>query len=309
MKKWFLYICVTALLFFSCAGSPPAKNPKAANSQADVFWNTLPAGNQMVFIGVAGENIFNQQEAIDRALEDAARKIAFFYFVGGEVIHRENIGNGAFDYRVENKTTLDYDKEGYKKYIDALEFDADRDVRIENQAVFVRTRYADPGAPAVQYGYPAAGAKPGWIDSPPTEISGYLVGIGFAGPRLYHKDTVIASYENAVFALVHSLSSSVKSEITASQNSLDTFASYSAVTSSEAVSSGSVQGFYVLDTWTDPGTRAVWTLAVAKAASRPEALRPPEAPTQVLREEATAVEAIPEEAPAAPAETPAENTE
>jgi hypothetical protein len=259
---WYIVLICSSLV--SCAGSP------ATLGERD-FWNLLPVNgksgesNELIFIGVAGARM-NPQEAIDLAVEDAARRVAFFESIGGEVLHRVDMGAGFLDYRSEHKTTLYYDEE-YRRYREALEFDPEQDVRIEHQAVFVRTRYRASRRLLISHQYAAKNERPQWIDNPPKRISGFWVGVGFAGPRLYHKDTVIASYENAVFSIIESISNTVRSQMETSQASLGAFA-FSAVSSNEVSASGALQGFYVLETWTDPVTKAVWSLAVAETPER-----------------------------------------
>jgi hypothetical protein len=79
--------------------------------------------------------------------------------------------------------------------------------------------------------------------------------VGYSVPQLYHSDTVVASYENAVISLIESSFvkiRTIESETNRADNS-----------SSLSVASGTLTGFFVLDTWTDPANKAVWTLAIA----------------------------------------------
>jgi hypothetical protein len=258
---WF-GVLVCSVFLFSCTGSPDSKVSPAVDGD---FWNLSPVNekNELIFIGVAGVRI-NQQEAIDLALEDAARRVAFFQAVSGELLQRVEIGTGFLDYRSENQATLHYDEEGYRKYRDVLVFDPEQDVRIEHQAVFVRTRYQASRSFLIRHRYAAKYERPQWVDNPPKQISDFWVGVGFAGPRLYHKDTVIASYENAVFSIIASISNTVTAKIETTQDSGRTFSSFSAINSHEVSASGTLRGFYVLETWTDPATKAVWSLAIAE---------------------------------------------
>ncbi|MDR0630216.1 MAG: hypothetical protein LBG24_11410 [Treponema sp.] len=262
---WYVGL-VCSVLLFSCAGSPDSQVSPYVDVDQD-FWNLLPVNgenSELIFIGVAGVRM-NRQEAIDLALEDAARRVAFFQRVAGEVLHRVEIGTGFLDYRSEHQAALHYDAEGYGTYREALEFDPEQDVRIEHQAVFVRTRYRASRSLPVKHRYAVKNERPQWVDNPPKQISGFWVGVGFAGPRLYHKDTVIASYENAVFSIIESISNTVSSKVESVQDSGGAFSAFSVVNSNEVRASGTLGGFYVLETWTDPATKAVWTLAIAEA--------------------------------------------
>jgi hypothetical protein len=259
---WYV-VLIGLVCLFSCTGSP---DPQGSTPLDQDFWHLSSVNgekNELIFIGVAGVRM-NHQEAIDLALEDAARRVAFFQRVGGEVLHRVEIGTGFLDYRSEHQVSLDYDAEGYRNYREVLEFDPQQDVWIEHQAVFVRTRYRASRSLPIRHQYAAKNERPGWVDNPPKQISGFWVGVGFAGPRLYHKDTVIASYENAVFSIIESISNTVTSKVETTQNSGGAFSSFSAVNSNEVRAAGTLGGFYVLETWTDPTTKAVWTLAIAE---------------------------------------------
>jgi hypothetical protein len=247
---------------YSCSSSPSV--PEAPPPEPFDFWDTRPIGDELFFLGAAGVRL-NMQEAVDFALEDAARRVAFFQSIGGTISHHENIGSGFFDYSSENENTLQFDEE-YKNYIDALSYDPDTDVFTENQAVFVRTRYRSANGIALEYTRNSQGGKPRWVDNPPGKISGFLAGVGFAGPRLYYKDTVVASYENAVFSIIKSVSNEVTSLQETTRFSGNSFSS-ATVINNETSASGTLKGFYVLDTWTDPATRAVWTLAIAREGS------------------------------------------
>ncbi|MDR1031043.1 MAG: hypothetical protein LBL76_09255 [Treponema sp.] len=256
-------VLVCSFFLFSCAGSPDSQVSPRVDWD---FWNLSPVNaekNELIFIGVAGVRM-NHQEAIDLALEDAARRVAFFQAVGGEVLQRVEIGSGFFDYRSENQATLHYDEEGYQKYREVLVFDPEQDVRIEHHAVFVRTRYQASQSLLIKHQYATKHKRPQWVDNPPKQISDFWVGVGFAGPRLYHKDTVIASYENAVFSIITSISNTVSAKVETTQNSGEIFSSFSAINSQEVSASGTLRGFYVIETWTDPATKAVWSLAIAE---------------------------------------------
>jgi hypothetical protein len=157
-------------------------------------------------------------------------------------------------YAVYKNRELIFD-EDYEKYMTLLEYDGEKDVYEENNTVFVRTRYKGEGF--IHYsGAANGGEKPLWIENPPSDIDGYPAATGFASGHLAHKNTVIASYEDAVFALL--LNSSLKmAGVQETYNNLlfDTMASRAL---------GTIKGFYVVETWTDPETKAVWTLAVAR---------------------------------------------
>ena len=222
--------------------------------------DTSPGEGTLVFLGVAG--IRNRrQESIDLALEDAARRIAIFREVEGEFLAWSNRGGRLLDYRAETSSSLHHDS-AYRDYLAVMEFDEKSGVFDSENAVFVRVRY--PGSLELNYrpSPPGPGGKPSWIENPPDTIGSYMAGVGYAGRRNAHRDTVTASYENAIFSVIRDLSA-----VSWGQNIdyrgegfLDI-----AFNVREGVSARArVNSFYVLETWTDPSDKSVWTLAVAK---------------------------------------------
>jgi hypothetical protein len=83
--------------------------------------------------------------------------------------------------------------------------------------------------------------------------------VGFAGKRSRLKDTVNASCDSAVAALIESASS----RITAAESSAAGSNSLSAV---HIRSEGRLVNFHVLEFWIDPDSGAAWTLAAARIA-------------------------------------------
>jgi hypothetical protein len=101
------------------------------------------------------------------------------------------------------------------------------------------------------------------VDNPPVDISGYAVGVGYAGRRDAHRDTVIASYENAILAIIQNQSINVWGASIGFHGS--GFLDYSELNQKGMSANGVLTGFYVLEIWMDPATRAVWTLAIARS--------------------------------------------
>lgn len=223
------------------------------------FWDTTPLDNELVFIGAAGFHL-DQDAALRLALEDAARKAALFHAVRGRSLREEYTGSGFLDYRYESASVLDFNQD-YRAYIEQLRFDPERDVRMDRWSVFVRARFTAPYEFKVSYERSAGTGKPRWVSFPPVEISGFLAGVGFANPRLVHKDTVIASYENAILSIIDRVSNTMHIEWV---NSGDSGSFTPSSIRSSSLSSASLEGFYVLDVWVEPETRAVWTLAIAR---------------------------------------------
>jgi len=266
------FFSFTFSLFFcmSCAGGPLSfllkKTPASENVSADTtpvsFFSSLPDGNGLVFIGSTGRRS-DPKETLQFALEDAARQVAVFHKVLGEFTVVNNIGSGAFDYVNDTYTSLAYDIEGATQYVDALQFNADTDtLEIEN-SFFVRTIY--PSALPFPLRYkPVHGAdqKPDWVDNPPVNIEGYEVGVGYSGRYSLLSDTYRNSSHNAIFYIIRGINATSKSSEMLYQNTGSLFG-YKTSNNNTVYSYGTLTGFYVLDTWMDPKTRSVWTLAIA----------------------------------------------
>ncbi|MDR3341832.1 MAG: hypothetical protein LBT14_03415 [Treponema sp.] len=259
------YVIGFVLMLCACAGSPPHDPEVAFEGVAQgemIFFNTAPLNNELVFIGVAGIR-FNRDEAIRFALEDAAKKVAFFHGIEGRVEYSEQKGLGFLDYSSANKTSLDFDQD-YQRYIEELEYDPETDVLIDNLVVFVRTRYTGWNSIRINHRFSSTKTKPEWVENPPKELFGLYAGVGYANPRLYHKDTVIASYENAVHTIITNIFSEVHGSSETTKDSQDTLGSFNARTGGTVSAQGKLTGFYVLEIWVDPVNRAVWTLTVAE---------------------------------------------
>ena len=227
------------------------------------FLLSAPTERGLSFIGVSGIRS-DPKETIRLALEDAARRVALFHKVSGEFFSEINIGSGAFDYTNNVFTTLDYDEEGYKNFVDALQFNADTDSLETENAFFIRATYSAALPAPVSYRpvYNGSNKKPDWVDTPPLRIGDYEVGIGYAGRHSSTADTFFASYKNAAFSIIRNLN------VTSRAGNLNYQASgtFDYKTSSDNImyARSSLVNFYALDTWIDPNTKAVWTLAIAQ---------------------------------------------
>ncbi|MDR1418883.1 MAG: LPP20 family lipoprotein [Treponema sp.] len=239
-----------AVIVSGCVSRPAAPVPPVEQALPD----------SLLFVGVSAV-LSNREASIRLALEDAARKVAIYHSVNGEFTSNQNIGSGAFDFAQATRASILYD-DNYRNLVDSLVFNPETDVRTINNSIFVYVRYAAPVPPDIPY--PASlsegGAMPAWVLNPP-EISGYIVGIGYAGRRGIHRDTVNISYENAFYSALRNVSSSIEGR---ASNSQDSGIQYGSSTSTMIRTAGTLKGFYALDFWVDPSTLAVWTLAVAK---------------------------------------------
>jgi hypothetical protein len=244
-------------------GESPAEK---VDPREEILWEMYLSGRspgeEAVFFGVSGLRL-KKDEAVSLALEDAARRVAFFDHVEGRLIQRELTGSGFLDYRSDSSGEL-YFSQNYRDLVADLRFDPEKDVFIHNQALFVRVRYPGADLGGISYLPGRINGRPGWIDNPPAAVSGWVAGVGYAGPRLFFKDAVIASYENAVFSIIRNLSTTLT--VDSGQYWGSGVFDFSSAARSQALAEGALKGFYILDTWADPRTMAVWTLAVAREA-------------------------------------------
>jgi len=259
------------LLFTACAGNPLfLPLPLPGNVSVDEVSTGMPffasqsAGSGLVFIGAVGRRS-NPKETIQLALEDAAQRVAIFQEIFGEYAVQNNVGSGAFDYTYNTYTNLIYNREGAAQYVDSLKYDADTDaVEIDN-VFFIRTTYPSALPFPVNYRpqYSGADKKPSWVDDPPSEINGYEVGIGYAGRHSSMSDTYTNSRNNAVFAIIRKINAVSQASSLLYQSTGSLFG-YKTSDDNVIYSYGTLNGFYVLDAWIDPASKAVWTLAIAR---------------------------------------------
>jgi hypothetical protein len=256
-------VFLSSLLLFSaaCAGSPA--NDKPSSRTASPFFLSANDAGGLVFIGAAGRRS-DPKDTLQFALEDAARKVAIYYDVSGECAVQNNIGSGLLDYTYNAYTALYYDKEGAVQYVDALQFDADTDTMETDNTFFVRVTY--PAALPVPVRYRpvyARNGKPDWVDNPPLEIEGYEVGLGYSARHSSMADTYTNSFNNAIFSIIRNINTASQSSYLYYQNTGSLFG-YKTASDNTTYSYGTLAGFYVLDMWIDPRTKAVSTLAIAK---------------------------------------------
>jgi hypothetical protein len=260
-KSYLLFISV--LLCTACVSSASSSGNAATSGIPLSFLNSAPTGNWLVFIGAAGKRS-NPEETLQLALEDAARRVALFYMVSGEYAIENNIGSGAFDYINNTYTSLSYDEEGFKQYIDGLQYNADTDIiEIENTLI-VRTVYPLALSVPVKYrpSYSTVDQKPDWVDNSSLKIEDYEVSVGYSNRYSSLTDTFIHSYYNSIFTIIRNINTTSRNSETLYQNTGNLFG-YKTSNDNVIYSYGTLNGFYILDTWLDPKTKSVWTLAIA----------------------------------------------
>ena len=249
IKVFFTLVCAVVLYAVPCYGK--GKQEQTTNVQAGV----------LKFTGVSGK-FSSREESIHAALKDAARRLSFFNSVSGYSVIQEQSGGGTFDFYVNSDYWLSYDDE-LEKYLEQLVFDPVTNVFENNNAIFV-TAYIRSDVPMPLFlGHSFEKERPRWVDTPPEEIEGFIVGIGFSSRLSSHGDTVVKSYENAVIGIIKNMNTRIMEEQQIYRNNTSVFGFY-LDSSSETSSTGELKNFYIIESWTDPKNLSVWTLAVAK---------------------------------------------
>jgi hypothetical protein len=218
------------------------------------------SAGELVFIGGAAVRS-DREESVNLALQDIARKVSIFNAVEGTFVSYNKTGSSFFDYAASSQSALFFD-EDYLGFVENLEYDPAADVMQIDNTIFVRARLRGPAQAPYQSLLSWDGSsRPGWVDNPPVEISGRRVGVGYAGRRALHRDTVNASFEAAIFSIIRAMSSQVSAGAVNYQGpgSFD----YRSVNDTAISARGKLKGLYALDTWIDPSNMSVWTLAIA----------------------------------------------
>jgi hypothetical protein len=223
------------------------------------FWDTRPENGRLVFIGGAAVRE-NRDEALRFALLDAARKVSIFHGVRGLSVSAVSVGEGSYDFYADAAVEIAFDPE-YERYVEELDFDPQTDVLEAEGSVFVRARWTPPLPFGVDFSSGGKG-RPGWVTNPPETIGGFIAGVGRSNAFSRRHDTLIASYENAIGAILNAVNSHVRSGLA----SLESSGFAASVSSNVQIAAGELRQFYILEIWTDPKTGAVWTLGIAKAA-------------------------------------------
>jgi hypothetical protein len=257
-----LLIAHCLLLFIAACASEPASQEDVPDKIVSSFFLSSHNVNGLVFIGVAGRRS-DPKETLQLALEDAARRIAIFYNVTGEYAVQINIGSGLFDYAQNTYTALHYDREGAAQYVDAFQFNTETDTMETENAFFIRATYPVTLSVPVFYRpvYDRNG-KPDWVEKPPLKIKGYEVAVGYSGRYSSMADTCTNSYNNAIFAIIRNINTTAQSSDSYYQDT--SLFGYWTSSNNITYSFGTLTGFYVLDMWIDPQTKAVSTLVIAE---------------------------------------------
>ena len=239
----------------ACATSTPTYSAPIAFSKL-----SLPAEGNLVLLGVSAR-LSTEENEIAAAKEVAARKVSMYHGLTASFEQVHIIGAGFFDFQNDTLSRVDYNQD-LGKHIERLSFDPDVDFfRDSNGNVFIRFSYPAtfPGSITYQFGKDP-NSRPEWIRQPPDKINGFVAGLG-RSPRLFRfADTFMRSREAAAIAIAARISTEIETEEAVVQN-------YQSAIQFHRQSIASMTHFLVLETWVDPQTRAVYTLAIAQSAN------------------------------------------
>jgi hypothetical protein len=257
MLKGVAVVC-SVLSLCACVSFSPGETSVSPSEETN-YWLTPPKTNELVVVGVSGRQTKREAE-IQNACEDATKKVSMYYGIYAEVENSQYTGAGFFEVAVDTKVTIEYDQQ-IERYLDKLVFDPERDVYDRGNAVYVRFTYPEsfPGDISYHHFDKNHNGSPKWTTSPPNVINGHMASIGFARRQERFQDSIIKSFESAAASFVSSMSTSV------SADAVTTFTS--SASSTHQHSRGRLTHFLVLETWVDPNTEYVYTLAVARNAN------------------------------------------
>jgi len=218
-------------------------------------WITKPSNNVLTVIGVSNPMIRRQDE-IAAAKEDAARKVAMYFYIQGRIETANNTSSNLSDYLNDSNIEIIYDTD-FEKYKSQLSYNPQDDVLVTREAVFVRFQYAAT-VTGINYESRIVKGRPNWIrNSEKPEFEGYLTAVGFSKNQRRLKDTIYKSTEDAAARMIEGLSTTVNTkEISITGKSSSSYI--------HTVSEGKLYGFQAIEFWIDPETSYVYTLAIAR---------------------------------------------
>ncbi|MDR0487222.1 MAG: hypothetical protein LBG91_03135, partial [Treponema sp.] len=186
----------------------PAEVPMLEQYEAG-HWFSGPYDDSLIIIGVSGR-LTKPEDEIETARQDAARKASMYQGINGSFEVMNRTGNRFFfDYAANSSLDLQ-DDTNYEQYLDLLSFNPNSDVIRVPGAVFVRLKYNAPDIANIEYSPQINSGRPAWVNNRDMPVfPDYTTVVGFAGKRSRLKDTVNASCDSAVAALIESASSRI----------------------------------------------------------------------------------------------------
>lgn len=221
------------------------------------LWTTVPEDGNPVFLGVA-DNMFYDENEKEAALQDAALYAALYYYLDGET--------GFLEYRKGQFTYLDvkYMKSMVPEIQERLEV---LDTYQDTEGTVLLAKLAGTSAPS--YGYNpvpegrSGSEKPSWIATIP-EIPGFLVSVGVADKRSTLKQSILAADKQALSEMLRQLSLKTK----AGRLEQDTDIGQVEKSATSQVAKAELQGMYILARWHSDNGKYFYSLGVCPESNR-----------------------------------------
>ena len=261
MGKPFLILCVVTVLsacasYSAMVGNRPVALSMQEQWESGTFFKNPHGGGEIIVIGVSSRLVRRTDEVL-AAKDDAARKIAMFYGLGGTVESFHRAGAGFFDFIAESRINLEPAITDYTRFIGRLSFDPEHDVVLFPGGTLIRFTYPAAAAHITINNTLDANGRPVWIDHRNLpSVDGYKVAVGFSQNQVWLRDTVMRSTQAAAAALLKTTGTRTETE-TVVLNGW-------AVTYIHSISEGSLRDFRIIEFWVDPGNMSVYTLGIAR---------------------------------------------
>ena len=264
------FLILLSFFTFSCTTTKPAgpagvaaeeiKNIPLEEVMAEStgrLWTSLPEEGSPVFLGIA-DNMFYDENEEAAALQDAAMYAALYFYLDAET--------GFLDYRKGQYTYLEvqYEPSLVPQLAERLEV---IDMHQDKNGTMLLAALPDNNAPS--YGYNPipkgrAGSKePEWVTSIP-EIPGYIVSVGVTDRRASLKQSILAADKQALSEMLRQLSIKTKA------GELEQTTSIGQVRKSATsqIAKAELKGMYILARWHSNSGRYYYSLAVCPESNR-----------------------------------------
>jgi hypothetical protein len=220
------------------------------------YWITRSSNNKLTVIGVSNP-MLRRQDEITSAKEDAARKVAMYFGIHGNIETTNRTGTGFFDFSHDSNIEMIYDA-NHEKFLEQLTFDPQNDVLRTSEAIFIRFQY-ETAVTSINYNSANIDVRPDWTrNQNKPELDGYVTVVGFSRNQRRLKDTIYRATEDAIIRMIEDLSTIINTkEISIAEQGASSVI--------HARSEGRLNNFRVIEFWIDPETRFVYTLAIARA--------------------------------------------
>lgn len=259
-------ICIRLLasafiVAISACASPPGSPPATAETEpagdSALTHDLRPQNGTPVFLGIANRQLHRDQEeaeAIAHVAEQASRYLrtsAMYQYVS----QRGTDGIGYLD-----DIITDWDEQAAEQLRDSVEVLTSRQT---DEATVITARVSGlPPAPTMDHIAPggSAGSPPPWISGTP-EVPGYLVAVGTAQRRRTLRDTVDATDQEALKAILIQTGSTLR--MVEDRRSVERRGTTNTVTSAEEARA-TLSGFHVVARYKTPDGSYHYSLAVAR---------------------------------------------